>query len=144
MKVRRGVLLDSVILIDHFNGRNVATEYLLSVVDRAAVSAITRAEVLTGFGPKAARLAGQLLDRFRLVPIDAPVADLAARLRRRHRWKLPDALQAAAARHHGLLLVTRDTKDFDPKRHRFVRIPYRFEEAEAAPAKRRRTARRTP
>ncbi|MBK6580422.1 MAG: PIN domain-containing protein, partial [Sandaracinaceae bacterium] len=55
---------------------------------------------------------------------DGPVADLAAALRREHRWKLPDALQAAAARQHGLRLATRNTKDFPPAKHAFVVVPY--------------------
>jgi hypothetical protein len=38
-----------VILIDHFNGRPEATRYLAEVAGEAAVSVITRAEVLAGF-----------------------------------------------------------------------------------------------
>src|SRR5689334_7107789 len=45
------LLLDSVILIDHFNGRREATLYLSKVAGEAAVSVITRAEVLAGFDP---------------------------------------------------------------------------------------------
>ena len=118
------LLLDSVIVIDHLNGIDRATEYLRSVLDVARISAITRAEVLSGLAPGDVVVGKALLDRFPLISIDAPVADLAAELRRRFRWRLPDALQAAAARHHGLLLVTRNTKDFPPRRHRFVRVPY--------------------
>lgn len=43
-----GVLLDSVILIDHFDGVAAATAYLRTVRS-ARISAITRAEVLAGF-----------------------------------------------------------------------------------------------
>jgi predicted nucleic acid-binding protein len=120
------VLLDSVILIDHFNGLEQATEYLEDIWDRASISAITRAEVLTGFEPADEALAAKLLDRFQLLPIDQPVADLAARLRRNHRWKLPDALQAAVAQHHDLLLATRNFRDFPPERFEFVCVPYRL------------------
>jgi predicted nucleic acid-binding protein len=119
-----GVLLDSVILIDHLNGVEAATEYLLGVAPKASISAITRAEVLTGYDPSGAAQVQQFLDRFNFLPIDMPVADLAAALRREFRWRLPDALQAAIARTHGLLLVTRNTRDFPPDRHNFVRIPY--------------------
>jgi predicted nucleic acid-binding protein len=42
------VLLDSVIIIDHFNGVPAATAYLLKMHARLAISVITRAEVLTG------------------------------------------------------------------------------------------------
>lgn len=118
------VVLDSVILIDHFNAVDQATAYLEQVGASAAVTAITRAEVLTGFDSADVPLAAALLNRFRLIAIDGPVADLAAQLRREHRWKLPDALQAAAARQHGLRLATRNTRDFPPERYTFVHVPY--------------------
>ena len=118
------VLLDSVILIDHFNGVEQATSYLRDVAASAHVSAITRAEVLAGFEEEGALLARALLDTFPLLVIDRDVADLAAALRRTDRWRLPDAIQVAVARHHGLLLATRNTKDFPPERYDFVRVPY--------------------
>jgi predicted nucleic acid-binding protein len=118
------LLLDSVILIDHFNGRPEATRYLAAVAGEAAVSVITRAEVLAGFDAGDAALAGAVLDRFPTLSLDPPVADLAARLRREHRWKIPDAIQAALARYHALTLVTRNTKDFPPDRFSFVTVPY--------------------
>jgi predicted nucleic acid-binding protein len=118
------LLLDSVILIDHFNGRPEATQYLASVAGDAALSVITRAEVLAGFDSEEAVTAASLLDRFPTLGIDLPVADLAARLRREQRWKMPDALQAALAQYHGLTLATRNTRDFPPDRHRFVVVPY--------------------
>jgi len=119
-------LLDSVILIDHFNGIGEATAYLGETRGEAAVSVITRAEVLAGFDAADAGLAAALLDRFPTLDIDRTVADLAARLRHDLRWKMPDALQAALARHHGLHLVTRNTRDFPPDRYPFVVVPYAF------------------
>jgi len=118
------VVIDSVILIDHFNAVSQATAYLSEVGEAAAITAITRAEVLAGFDSADVPLALALLNRFRLLVIDEHIADLAARLRREHRWKLPDALQAAAARQHGLRLATRNTKDFPPERYAFVHVPY--------------------
>jgi predicted nucleic acid-binding protein len=118
------VLLDSVILIDHLNGIRAATAYLAKVHVNAAISAITRAEVLAGYDEAAAAPIKQLLDAFPAVSIDAPVADLAAALRRRHKWKLPDAFQAALARTHKLRLATRNTKDFPADAYDFVEIPY--------------------
>ena len=117
-------VLDSVILIDHFNAVDAATAFLTELGEGAAITAITRAEVLTGFASADVPLAAALLNRYRQIPIDAAVADLAARLRREHRFRLPDALQAAAARQHGLRLATRNTKDFPPRRFRFVHVPY--------------------
>jgi predicted nucleic acid-binding protein len=117
-------LIDSVILIDHFNGREEATRYLAGIAREAALSVITRAEVLTGFDSAGTAGALGLLDRFPTLIIDKPVADLAGRLRREHRWKMPDALQAALASYHSLSLVTRNTRDFPPDRHSFVVLPY--------------------
>ncbi len=71
-------------------------------------------------------MVASLLDRFPSLPIDLAIADLAARLRRRFRWKLPDAFQAALAQYHGLVLVTRNTRDFPPDKFDFVEIPYRI------------------
>ena len=118
------VLVDSVIMIDHFNGISAATDYLLEMQGNIAISVITRAEVLTGFEGKERQLARRLLDRFPTLIIDRTIADLAASLRRRNRWKMPDALQAALAKNHRLKFATRDTEDFPPKRYRFVIVPY--------------------
>lgn len=83
------------------------------------------AEVLSGFDAPRAELVRMLLDAFPLIVIDRPVADLAAELRRTFRWRLPDALQAAAASQHRLKLATRNIKDFPPRRFDFVVVPYR-------------------
>jgi predicted nucleic acid-binding protein len=117
------VLLDSVIIIDHFNGIEEATRFLLQPLDMA-ITAVTRAEVLTGFAEKKRKLPKQLLDSFETIPLGKEAADLAAVLRRKLNWKLPDAFQAACAILSERLLVTRNTKDFRPTRDRFVRVPY--------------------
>ena len=119
------LLLDSVIVIDHFNGIEDATEFLAHHHDEAAVSVITRAEVLAGFDTaEDLGAATSLLDRFATLSIDTTIADLAAALRRQHHWKLPDAFQAALATHHALKLVTRNTKDFPPSAFDFILAPY--------------------
>lgn len=119
-------LLDSVVLIDHFNAVDAATAFLAEHGSRCAASVITRAEVLAGFDEAGEPLARELLDAFATLPITAEIADLAAALRRTQRWKLPDALQAAVATHHGLVLVTRNTRDFQPGGMPEVLIPYRL------------------
>ncbi len=119
-----GYLLDSVILIDHFNGRSEATRFLLEKHESAAISVITRAEVLTGFDPVGEVQAKAFLNFFPTHVLTEEDADMAASLRREHRWKLPDALQAAVAINRQLTLATRNSKDFDPTRHSFVTIPY--------------------
>ncbi len=121
-------LLDSVILIDHFNGIRPATEFVADHAAELALSVITRAEVLTGFDEEAETLALGLLDGFVTLPLTRDIADLSARLRRARRWKLPDALQAAMALHHGLVLVTRNTRDFPEgsSGELEVMVPYRI------------------
>ena len=119
------LLLDSVILIDHFNGIERAARFLGEKHSEAAISVITRAEVLAGFTAGSARAVARLLDSFPNLPIDAATADLAAELRRAHGCKLPDAFQAAIARQHGLKLVTRNRRDFPPEKFPFVLIPYK-------------------
>jgi len=120
------LLLDSVILIDHFNGVGQATRLIEREAQSSAISVITRAEVLSGARPRSLAKVKRLLDLFPALEISQKTADLAASLRRRHRWKLPDAFQAALAKQHRLRLVTRDARDFPPERHRFVRIPYKL------------------
>lgn len=119
-----GILLDSVILIDHLNGILPATEYLRSVSREANISAITRAEVLTGLAGVSRETVARFLDCFRFRSIDKEVADLAADLRREHGWRLPDAFQAATALHHELAFATRNARDFPPASFPFVVIPY--------------------
>jgi len=80
-------------------------------------------KILVGFEDEAAQKAKALLNQFEILIIDAPVAERAADLRRQYGWKLPDAFQAALALHH-LKLCTRNTKDFDPRKHPFVELPY--------------------
>ena len=116
-------LLDSVILIDHLNQVSHSTAFLAQVHKEAVVSVITRAEVLAGFDAAPVHVQ-QLLDQFPCLDIEKSVADLAARFRRRHRWKLPDAFQAALAEKHGLRFATRNVRDFPPERFPFVLQPY--------------------
>jgi predicted nucleic acid-binding protein len=120
-------LLESVILIDHLNGIGKATDFIAKLDPlKTAISVITRAEILTGLAENEQRDVISLLDQYQLLIIDKPIADLAARLRKEHGWKLPDAFQAALAQHHKTKLITRNSKDFDPQKHDFVVIPYRL------------------
>jgi predicted nucleic acid-binding protein len=123
-------LLDSVILIDHFNNNHEASTFIGGLdPGKTAISVITYAEILVGFEDEAAEEAKGLLNHYEIMSIDAPVAEKAAELRRRYGWKLPDAFQAALALHHRLKLCTRNTKDFSPKTHSFVEIPYKLKSA---------------
>jgi predicted nucleic acid-binding protein len=119
------MLLDSVIIIDHFNQIKPAKDFLENVLTISVISVITRAEILTDFRDNKNREnAIEFLELFPLLDITKPIVDLAAILRQQYGWKLPDALQAAVAQHHKLKLATRNTKDFSPLKHDFVIIPY--------------------
>ena len=122
-------LLDSVILIDHFNYVKKASNYILGLdPNETAISVITRAEILVGFDNEESNVkAKSLLDQYTLLIIDKEIADEAAELRRKYGWKLPDAFQAALTVKHKIKFATRNTKDFNPNKHPFVEIPYNYE-----------------
>jgi len=118
-------LIDSVILIDHLNGRDKATQFVLGLnPEKTAISVITRAEILVGLDEEGEALVKPLLDQYQLLIIDKTIADLSAKLRRKHGWKLPDAFQAAISIHNKIKFTTRNTKDFDSGKHDFVEVPY--------------------
>ena len=118
-------LLDTVILIDHLNGISKATKWLESYkIGNFAISVITRAEVLTGTSDAEFATVSLMLENFKCFDIDFNIANETAKLRKKNKWKLPDAFQTAIALRHSLKLVTRNTKDFKKKNHPFVIIPY--------------------
>jgi len=118
-------LIDSVIIIDHLNGIDKATRFILKLnPQQTAISVISRAEILTGIDKDERTPVIHLLDQYHFFALDKPIADLAANLRKEHGWKLPDAFQAALAQYHKVKLTTRDLKDFQPQKHDFVEIPY--------------------
>lgn len=118
------MLLDSVIVIDYLNGVPGARVFVERTPD-LVLSVITVAEVMAGADPEDPSAIAAYLDTFPVLSIDSSVARRAGRLRQTERWKLPDAFQAALAQHHGLKLVTRNTRDFVAERHDFVLVPYR-------------------
>lgn len=118
-------LVDSVIIIDHLNGIEAGTKYILDLnPGKTAISVITRAEILVGIEETDEDVVKAFLDQYRLLFIDKAVADLAATLRRKYHWKLPDAFQAAISLNNNIKFITRNSKDFDPSEHDFVEIPY--------------------
>ena len=53
-------------------------------------------------------------DRFRILPVDRAIAELAADFRAAHNTPFEDSLIAATAKVHGLTVVTRNVDDFTP------------------------------
>lgn len=56
-----------------------------------------------------------LASRFEIVALDDTIAELAVRLRRTHRLRLPDAIIWATAKAHEAVLVTRNTVKCRPE-----------------------------
>ena len=115
-------LFDTNILLDHIKGVANAPTEIARYQDRA-ISIISVIEVLVGTTPATDAAERAFLDHFVVVPLDSDVAEEAARLRKTHGMKLPDAVIWASARIEGRLLVTRNTKDF-PAGDPGVRHPY--------------------
>ena len=91
---------------------------------RFAVTTVTIAEILTGAlqasDEAAVRRYRSLFETWRMVPLDADIAEQAARLRAVYRLKLPDAVSAASA-----LAINADalvTHDRDFSRLRSLRV----------------------
>jgi len=117
-------VFDTNIVIDALNGLTQAnTEY--ARYERVLISRITWMEILIGAGDDEAELRDFLESRFEIVSVDLAVSEVAIQLRRTYRMKLPDAIIWATAKTRDAVLVTRNTRDFDPKWDG-VRLPYQL------------------
>lgn len=115
-------LFDTNIIVDFLNAATPARRELRRYNGKA-ISIITWIEVMVGATPEVADATRTVLRGFDLIELDSEVADRAVALRRTRRIKLPDAVIWASAQRHGLLLVTRNTKDF-PAGDPGIRHPY--------------------
>ena len=78
-----------------------------------AISVITRIELLTKTEPAAEYATMQAFVRdVQVFSFDEPVIRRTIALRQQYRVKLPDAIIAATALAHGLVLVSRNERDF--------------------------------
>lgn len=117
-------VFDTNIVIDALNGIPEAdVEY--SHYEHVLISRITWMEVLVGARGDDAELRDFLETHFEVTPLDTAVAEKAVQLRRAHHLRLPDAIILATAYVNETILVTRNTKDFDPE-WSGVRIPYKL------------------
>src|SRR5690606_25837027 len=83
------------------------------VNDIPTISIITKIEVL-GFNmtKQDARLMEEFVDSAHVIGLTDVIADKAIQLRKKTKIKLPDALIAATALVHGLVLISRNLSDF--------------------------------
>jgi predicted nucleic acid-binding protein len=115
-------VFDTNIVIDALNGIIEAdTEYKL--YEKVLISRITWMEALVGEKNDDAKLRDFLNTKFEIIPIELDISETAVQIRRSKRIKLPDAIILATAQIHKAILVTRNTKDFNPK-WEGVRVPY--------------------
>ncbi len=110
-------LADTNAIIDLVTGRlpPVASAWLEGQLNQlaVAVSVVTRIELLTKTEPAAEYATMQdFVQSVAVLPLDEPVVAQTIRLRQQHRVKLPDAIIAATALAHGLVLVSRNVSDF--------------------------------
>ncbi len=116
-------LFDTNILIDYLNGIAAAKKEL-DLYESRAISIVTWMEVMSGGDTELEDTTRAFLNRFTVIPIGEPIAERAIKLRRERRLKLPDAIILATSLETGLMLVTRNSKDFSAKLPG-VRHPYR-------------------
>lgn len=115
-------LFDTCIVIDYLNGISQAkTE--LSQYSQKFISAITWMEVMVGTTGENSKNTENYLQQFDVIDTNQDINTLAVELRKQGKIKLPDAVIWASAQHNNLILVTRNSKDFD-KGHPGIRIPY--------------------
>lgn len=123
-------LFDTNILIDALSGHQQAfAEFALW--ESPSISAVTLIELQAGSQPNIEQEVDALLAQvgFNIIDIDSAVIDIAARIRstsirRRAKMALADAIILATAQARGLIVVTRNKKDFKGPN---VRIPYELE-----------------
>ena len=118
-------VFDTNLLIDYLNGIPNAKAALLKY-EEPAISRVTWMEVLAGVvNTPREHAVRAFLAGFRLVEISGPLAEEAILLRAQRRLRLPDAIILATARVNGCLLLTRNTRDFNPNWPE-IREPYRL------------------
>lgn len=130
------VIIDTNILIDHFNGLHEAHQELNYHRD-AMISIITWIEMMSAYEAKLAagllsymefEAANLALGTFPVIAIDKRTMVEAAKVRGRslylkRKLALPDAIIEATAKTSQRVLITRNTKDFDMYAPH-VRVPY--------------------
>lgn len=121
-------LIDKNILIDALNGIPAAFEEL-KYWSHPVISCVAFIELYAGVRLGEAAKLGKLMVHFNVVHTDDEIAMLAARFRadsiaKQPKRALPDCIIDATAVSLGLILVTRNPKDF---KNAVIRVPYRLE-----------------
>jgi len=116
------LLFDTNIVIDILGGVSAARAEYDQNPDRA-LSVITWIEVMVGVKPDEEAAVLSFLASFTLIPLSPAIAQKAVDVRRSTKQKLPDAIILATAQVENRILLTRNTRDFQPGMP-LVRVPY--------------------
>ena len=106
-------LIDSNILIYHFNGVDTATDFLRNNLSNCYISRLTFIEVLSFDFGEAEQDVIFFLKQFHILDTSDEIALQSLKNRKLKKIKLPDNLILSTAQVHNLVLVTRNVKDFD-------------------------------
>ena len=104
------LLADTNILIYFLEGN---PQYEILADEVSAISVISEIEMLghTGISTDQAKIIWEFLDSFEIFELTPGIKEIAISLKQRQRLKLPDAVIAATAIYHDLVLFTSD-RDF--------------------------------
>ncbi|MEK6868547.1 MAG: type II toxin-antitoxin system VapC family toxin [Nanoarchaeota archaeon] len=120
-------VIDTDIFIDFFRGFPQALPYLKEHADEISFSAITEGELLSGSicnNNKEREKVFHVLSQFEKIPVDNPLIQIAADIRRTYRLELPDAIVAASALITNATLITRNMRDFQKIHGLQLQKPY--------------------
>ena len=120
-------VIDTDIFLDFFRGVSHALPYLNQNADDILFSAITEGELLSGDicnNPKEKEKVFHILSQFEKIPVDNPLIQIAADIRRTYKMELPDAIIAASAFVTNSTLVTRNVRDFEKIKDLKLEKPY--------------------
>ena len=106
-------LVDSNIIIYHLNSEDIATKFLFENFEDIAISQINYIEILSyPFDKESEVLVKELLESFTIIDIDSQISKQAIKNRKVTKIKIADNIIASTALTYGLILVTRNVKDF--------------------------------
>lgn len=104
-------IFDTNVLIYYLNGVPEARDELQRYPVKA-ITIISWIEVMVGADEKVRASTPDFLEAFEVIALDERGAERTVRLRRDYKLKLSDAAIWASAQVSAMLLVTRDTRDF--------------------------------
>jgi len=120
-------LLDTNTVLDFMGNKlpvNAKKELAKIIDEEINLSVINKIELL-GFA-KVDRDLIDFVSYSNIYKLDEDITELTIEVRKKYKIKLPDAIIAATALHHGLILFTNNTTDFDRIKGIKLLNPYSF------------------